>query len=69
MRDRLVRGEVEPAGLLDLYGRVRRGKAVPHDDTNRLISLLRLSGIVRVVEGKRGACLAVRNLLQNRLGF
>src|SRR5207245_6474687 len=39
-------------GLLDLYGQVRRGKQVSAGEANKLASLLRLSGIVRVREGK-----------------
>jgi hypothetical protein len=37
----LPEGE-ERASLLDLYGQVRRGKRVPADETNPLVSLLRL---------------------------
>jgi WD40 repeat protein len=67
VRDRMVRGELDPAGLLDLYARVRRGRLVRNEDTNRLVGLLRLSGIVRVAERRGGACLAVRNRIYYRV--
>src|SRR5207302_4781508 len=35
------------AALLERYGQVRVGKAVPDDDTDPLCDLLKLSGIVR----------------------
>jgi WD40 repeat protein len=57
VRERLLRSEADPAGLLDLYGQVRRGNRVRDDETNALISLLRLAGIVRVEAG----VLRVRN--------
>ena len=50
-------------GLLDLYGRVRRSRRVPDDETNPLVSVLRLSGITRVVEG----LLEVRNRIYERV--
>ena len=49
VRDRLLRSEADLAGLLDLYGRVRTGKRVGPDDTNPLLELLRLSGVVRLL--------------------
>ena len=74
VRERLLRSELDLASLLDLYGQVRRGMRVRDDDTNQLVSLLRLSGIVRVAEGKwRGAKrkgesrLAVRNRIYERV--
>lgn len=51
VRERLLRSEVDRAGLLGLYDQVRNGKRVRDAESNPLISLLRLSGIVRVVEG------------------
>jgi WD40 repeat protein len=45
VRERLLRSEADLASLLDLYGQVRAGKRVAVDDTNQLVSLLRLSGI------------------------
>ena len=51
VRERILRSEVELAGLLSLYDQVHRDKNTPDDETNPLISVLRLSGIVRVEEG------------------
>jgi WD40 repeat protein len=63
VRERLLSNEVDRAGLLDLYGQVRSGKRVALDDTNQLVSLLRLSGITRVAEGRLG----VRNRIYERV--
>lgn len=57
VRDRLLRSEADLTALLFLYKRVRRGKQIRDDEANPLISILRLAGIVRTVEGR----LAVRN--------
>ncbi len=59
VRDRAVlrRDADELAGLLDLYARVRSGKHVHSDDTNSLIDVLRLAGLVSV----RNNRLVVRN--------
>ncbi|CAN5352383.1 AAA-like domain-containing protein [soil metagenome] len=38
--------------ILTLYRQVLSGKSVTDDERNRLVTVLRLSGIVRVVEGK-----------------
>lgn len=51
VRERLLRSEVDRASLLDLYLKVRRGKLVPDDETNALVSVLRLSGIVKAERG------------------
>src|ERR1051326_327150 len=45
VRERLLRSEADIAGLLELYGRGRGGKRVGDDETNPLVSILRLSGI------------------------
>src|SRR5205814_8427582 len=58
----LAEGEVR-ASLLDLYGKVRAGRQIPLDDTSPLVSLLRLSGITRVVQGS----LRVRNRIYERV--
>jgi WD40 repeat protein len=50
VRDRLLRSEGDPASVLDLYAQVRRRKHVRDDDTNRWVSILRLSGIVTHAE-------------------
>jgi hypothetical protein len=57
VRERLLRGEVDVAGLLHLYRKCHAGDWVPDDETNPLVSVLRLSGIARGVDG----CLRVRN--------
>jgi AAA domain-containing protein/PEGA domain-containing protein len=57
VRERMLRSEVETAGLLTLYGRIRTNKRVNDDETNPLITVLRLSGITRVDQG----VLKVRN--------
>ncbi len=51
VRERMLRSEVDKAGLLTIYGRILDGKAVKDDETNPLISVLRLSGITRVDNG------------------
>lgn len=63
VRERLLRSEADQAALLDLYGQVRVGRRPAADDTSRLIGILRLSGIVRVVDG----CLRVRNRIYSRV--
>lgn len=51
VRNRLLRSEVDLAALLDLYTQVRAGKKVKDDDTNPLVPVLRLSGVVAANEG------------------
>ena len=51
VRERILRSEVDKAGLLTLYARILDGKAVRDEETNPLISVLRLSGITRVENG------------------
>jgi hypothetical protein len=69
VRERLLKSGPDRVSLLDLYGRVRRGKRVRLDDTNQLVSLLRLSGVTRVAgTGRSGAGrLAVRNRIYERV--
>ncbi len=57
VRERILRSEVNVAGLLYLYRKVRLRQRVADDETNPLASVLRLSGIVRGVHGH----LVVRN--------
>ena len=57
VRDRLLKGDAEPAAVLDLYAQARDGKRVADDDTNPLCGALKLSGIARVENG----LLRVRN--------
>jgi WD40 repeat protein len=51
------------SGLLGLYWRARCGPPVRDDDTNPLIEILRLSGMIRVVDG----VLQVRNRIYQRV--
>ncbi|MEO6741854.1 MAG: AAA-like domain-containing protein [Chthoniobacteraceae bacterium] len=57
VRDRMLRGTGDLVGLLELYRAIRKGRAVPNDDANPLVSDLRLAGIVRPADGR----LEVRN--------
>ncbi len=57
VRERLLRSEADLVSLLELYDKVRRGKKVKDDETNPLVSILRLSGIVIAKQG----LLKVRN--------
>lgn len=63
VRERMLRSEGDLAGLLDLYAQVRRDKRIRDDETNPLVSLLRLSGVTRVFEG----LLYVRNRIYYRV--
>jgi WD40 repeat protein len=51
VRERMLRSEVDLASLLTLYGQVRDGKRVTDDETNPLVTVLRLSGITRIEKG------------------
>jgi hypothetical protein len=57
VRERILRSELDVAGLLYLYRRIRGGARVADDETNPQISVLRLSGIIRGHDG----VLQVRN--------
>src|SRR5262249_12934231 len=63
VRERLLRSEADLAGLLDLYGRVLRGRPVQDDETKPLVSIVKLSGVVRA----RSGLLAVRNRIYERV--
>jgi WD40 repeat protein len=63
VRERLLKSEVDLAGLLEQYARVLQGNPVADDDTNQRVSVLRLSGIVRVAKGR----LRVRNPIYERV--
>ena len=52
VRERLLRSEVDLPALLQLYEQLQRGTPVPDDETNPLVSVLRLSGIVRSQSGQ-----------------
>jgi WD40 repeat protein len=57
VRERMLRGDADLAGLLQLYAAVRRGERVRDDEANPLAATLRLSGITRAEGGR----LKVRN--------
>lgn len=63
VRERMLRSEADLSGLLDLYAKVRRHKAVQDDQTNVLVSILRLSGITRTEGGR----LKIRNRIYERV--
>src|SRR5262245_16053129 len=63
VRERMLRGEFDLAGLLSLYAQVRQGKRVRDDVTNPLISILRLSGVALMT----GGYLRVRNRVYERV--
>jgi tetratricopeptide (TPR) repeat protein len=63
VQERLLRSEVDRATLLDLYAQVRGHKRVRDDEFNPTVSILRLSGITRVVNGY----LQVRNRIYYRV--
>jgi tetratricopeptide (TPR) repeat protein len=51
VRDRLLRSEQDRAALLDAYAKVCRGEKLADDHLNPVLNELRLSGVVRVVNG------------------
>ncbi len=63
VRERMLKSEADRAALLDLYKKLRDNKRVKDDETNPLVSVLRLSGITRVTEG----LLYVRNRIYYRV--
>jgi tetratricopeptide (TPR) repeat protein len=63
VRDRILRSETDHAALLMLYDRVRKHDRMRDDPAHPLISVLRLSGIIRVREG----FLYVRNRIYFRV--
>jgi WD40 repeat protein len=63
VRERLLRSEVELASLLDLYAKVHKGRRVGDDESNPLVSVLRLAGITRGTAGQ----LQVRNRIYARV--
>lgn len=62
VRDRLLRHEGDLASLLDLYAKVRSGKRVRDEETNPLVTVLRLSGVVSTQKG----FLCIRNRIYAR---
>jgi AAA domain-containing protein/WD40 domain-containing protein len=75
VRERLLGSEADRASFLELYRQVRSGWRVRLDDTNQLVTLLRLSGIVRVEASRPPTSytlhptpsLAVRNRIYERV--
>lgn len=63
VRERILRSEVDVAGLLYLYRKIHNGQPVPDDETNPLVSILRLSGITHGLNGY----LQVRNRIYWRV--
>ena len=63
VRERIFRSEVDRASLLHLYEQVLAGYWVGDDETNPLVSVLRLSGIIRARNGR----LEVRNHIYARV--
>ena len=63
VRERLLRNDADLSGLLDIYLKIWQGKRVMDDEFDPLISLLRLSGVARVSEGR----LRVRNRIYHRV--
>ena len=63
VRERILRSETDVPGLLLLYRKVHFGQPVPNDETNPLISILRLSGITRNFNGY----LRVRNRIYRQV--
>ncbi len=57
VRNRLLRSEADLASVLDLYRKMRAGRGVPDDETNPLMSVMKLSGISTVEAGR----LRIRN--------
>jgi hypothetical protein len=51
VRERILRSEMDVPALLYLYRKIHNGQLVPDDETNPLVSILRLSGITRGVDG------------------
>ena len=52
VRERILRSGADRVSLLELYRKVLAKKAVLDDETNLLVSVLRLAGIVRAVNGR-----------------
>jgi WD40 repeat protein len=63
VRERMLRSELELAELLQLYAQVHRGKPVEDDETNPFVTILKLSGIARIEDGR----LRVRNPIYERV--
>lgn len=63
VRERILRGDGDAHDLLDFYSRVLRRGRVPDDETDPLVTALRLSGVTRAEGGR----LVVRNRIYERV--
>ncbi len=63
VRERIVKTEADLGNLLYLYSQVLKNKRVPDEETNLLVSELRLSGVVNVQNG----LLQVRNRIYEQV--
>ena len=63
VRERLLRSDADVTALLNLYARVRTKRKVAADDSQPLVSILRLSGVTRAKNGT----LRVRNRIYDRV--
>jgi AAA-like domain/Carboxypeptidase regulatory-like domain/PEGA domain len=63
VRERMLRSEADMPSLLTLYAKVRRGGKVADDPSDPLVTVLRLSGITRVEDGR----LKVRNRIYGQV--
>jgi WD40 repeat protein len=63
VRERLLKSEADLPALLELYLKVRQGAAVEDDETCSKVSILRLSGIVKSLDGR----LVPRNQIYSRV--
>ncbi len=63
VRERLLRSGADVAALLNLYSHIRRRKKVTDDESQPLVTILRLSGITRAQNGR----LRVRNRIYDRV--
>jgi WD40 repeat protein len=63
VRERLLRSETDLPTLLELYLQVRRGDSVEDDETSQRVSVLRLAGVVKSVQGR----LVSRNRIYSRV--
>ena len=63
VRERMLRSEVDTPSLLSVYAKVRRGGKIADDPSDPLVTVLRLSGITRVQDGR----LRVRNRIYGQV--
>jgi WD40 repeat protein len=63
VRDRVLRADTDVSALLFLYRRIREREHVVDDDTNPLVTVLKLAGIIRIESGE----LKVRNRIYEQV--